>query len=622
MEEALEQHTSPDTARVDLLNALALENQFVSLVDALSYGRQALEESVKLGYVRGEGYAYRNLGSSYAIRRDFVTALQFLDRARRLFESVGLQRGIADCYISMGHIYRWQLDYREAVNYQWKAAHIYHSMEIPERYAICLHNLGEDYMQLNELSRADSLTRVAMGMLQEHNNLQVLTTCYKVLGQIELKRNNPEQAQQHFESAIKISGKLGYDAQKEATFESYLMLADIFRIRGDVPSEEGMLKAAQTLAADASMLIQQREAFRKLINFYFFYKQHGRANQAFEEFNELNEQLLTQQRKEMGNMMEQVLQTIAVANENEALKREGALQENRIRIQNYQIYIYLSTLVACGVIVAMMVRSNKQRNRYSLELSLRNQMIEEKSRHLQQVVEVKDKFFSIISHDLRAPIGTLSQFVGLLKANHSRLKPSEMEELLSKFDIQLNSTLALTDDIILWAKSEIDKAPEMELTKAADLVEGVLPVLSEQLRLKGLKLEKSVDQELMVVVNKAQMEFCIRNVLSNAAKFTKDGGLISVKVFRSNGRAAIEVRDTGVGMTPEKVAGLFASPLRQSQSQPGTAGESGKGLGLYLAGDFVKKNNGQIGVESTPGEGTILSILLPLADTSDWRPEA
>lgn len=600
-----------------MLNALALENQFVSILEAFSYGSQALELSANIGYVYGEAYAYRNLGSSYAIRQDFVTALQLLEKAETLFESIGSERGIADCYISIGHVYRWQLNYDAAIEYQQKAAGIYKKLGMPDRYGVAIHNLGENYLLVGRLDEAEKTTEEAIKIFQEIDNKQTETSCLKVFGLIAWERHDLATSEQYFKKALAISDELGADSQKEASFDCYLMLAKIYHERQQKAEEERMLKAALVLADENVLLSQQRQAYSQLINYYFFYRQFEQAHKTFEIFNELNEQIFDQQKVEMANMMEQVLQTIQVANENEILKKEKLIQEDRIEIQRYQIYFFAVSILLLSILAFFVIRNNRQRRRYNQELSERNSLIEEKSQRLEELVEVKDKFFSIISHDLRSPISTLSQFVVLLKASYKDFTDEEMEEVLEKFDGQLSSTLQLTDDIILWAKSEINQLPgtkdAFEINQA---IEAVMRVTAEQVRMKGIALQTEFKNKLLVMGNKDQLEFCIRNVLSNSIKFTPTGGHIGIDVVSEGDMVAVKVSDSGTGISKEKQDLLFQSPLKQNQSELGTSGEKGKGLGLYLVNDFIKKNGGRVEVTSEPGKGSVFTLYIPVAKAS------
>jgi len=612
-----EAYTALDSVKVDMLNRLALENQFVSILEAFSYGREALELSVEIGYVNGEAYAYRNLGSSYAIRQDFVTAVQLLEKAQALFETIGSQRGVADCYISMGHVYRWQLDYFKAIEYQKKAADIYAKLGMPERYGITLHNLGENYLLIGDLKTAQQVTQQATKIFKTVDNKQVLTSCYKVFGQIAFERKDFKGAEEYFSEALAISDELGKDSQKEATFDVYLMLAKIYHQQGQRSEEELMLNKALLLAGDNVLLSQERQAYTQLVNHYFFYKEYELADKTFDAFSLINEKIYEQQKIEMTNMMEQVLQTIKVANENELLRQERQLQEERITLQQYQIYFFVFSIALLGTVAILLVRSGRLRKKYTEELAATNELIEEKSKKLEELVRVKDKFFSIISHDLRSPISTLAQFVVMLKTSYKSFSDQEMEDVLGKFDSQLTSTLSLADDIILWAKAEINQAPGIndafEVNKA---IEAVVKVAAEQLRMKGIILQAEIGNHLMVSANRDQLEFCIRNILSNSIKFTPTGGHIGIGTFSEGNMVAVKIEDNGTGISLEKQSILFQSPLKQSEGELGTDGEKGKGLGLYLVNDFMKKNGGRVEVSSEEGKGSVFTLYIPVATAS------
>jgi tetratricopeptide (TPR) repeat protein len=191
----------------------------------------------------------------------------------------------------MGHVYRWQLDYFKAIEYQKKAADIYARLDMPERYGVTLHNLGENYLLIGDLKTAQQVTQQATKIFMEVENKQVLTSCYKVFGQIAFERKDFKGAEGYFKEALAISEELGKDSQKEATFDVYLMMAKIYHLRARKSDEERMLKQALLLAGDNVLLSQERQAYAQLINHYFFYKQYDLADETFDAFSLINEKI-------------------------------------------------------------------------------------------------------------------------------------------------------------------------------------------------------------------------------------------------------------------------------------------------------------------------------------------
>ncbi len=228
---------------------------------------------------------------------------------------------------------------------------------------------------------------------------------------------------------------------------------------------------------------------------------------------------------------------------------------------------------------------------------------------LQEQVATKNKFFSIISHDLRGSFGIILSLVDLLQENRDALEAEEIEEMLDDIGNTTKNTLDLLDNLLEWARSQtggIKYHPEkMKLHK---LVDEILKTNSDAAAKKNIELKQAVNSE-MAFADKNMVSLVIRNLVSNALKFTPKGGTISLNAGMLENSVKFSVTDTGIGIDPDKVEKLFH--IGNKISTPGTDNEQGNGLGLILCKEFVNKNGGKIGIDSTPGKGTTVWFTLP-----------
>lgn len=228
---------------------------------------------------------------------------------------------------------------------------------------------------------------------------------------------------------------------------------------------------------------------------------------------------------------------------------------------------------------------------------------------LQELLATKDKLFSIISHDLRGPIGSFMQLVELLTSN-IQIDPDKQTFLLNELKDMSQGTFYLLENLLNWSRSqrsEIVYAPRIFIIN--ELINENISLLSGTASQKSIKIQFESQVNYSVYADYDMINLVFRNLLSNAIKFTRQEGLICISVFERDGYILTEIADNGVGMSRDMADKLFAE--NQFHSTYGTNNEKGTGLGLALCKDFVQKNNGTIWAESTLGRGSKFTFTVP-----------
>ncbi len=224
--------------------------------------------------------------------------------------------------------------------------------------------------------------------------------------------------------------------------------------------------------------------------------------------------------------------------------------------------------------------------------------------NLIEINENKNKFFSIISHDLKGPVSNilkLSELAGETKDQEEIRKINEMIELSSR------KVHTLLSDLLNWASIQMNSIKiSPQSIKLNELVEENINVLGDMAINKNIKLLNETKPSTILWADYAMLSTVIRNLISNGIKFTNPNGYVKVTSELQNGNIEIYVSDTGVGMSPEVKSKLFKKDI--TYSKPGTANEKGSGMGLKISKDFVEKNGGTISVESEEGRGTSFKI--------------
>ena len=243
------------------------------------------------------------------------------------------------------------------------------------------------------------------------------------------------------------------------------------------------------------------------------------------------------------------------------------------------------------------------------ELEITVQKLQESEQNLLDLNHVKDKFFSIISHDLRSPLSTLNSFMNILIHYSGQLSEEDMNKLVKRTQKSLGGLTELLDNLLQWAKTQMNHThfdpKSIQIQQLVDDTVNLLKVTAEE---KQINLEVNIQPNLSVFADPNMLSFVLRNLLVNAFKFTHKQGKVIIQAQEEGGKTLITVQDTGIGIAQENLPKLFN--IQQHFSTKGTQNEKGIGLGLYLCKEFIEKHQGTISVQSQVGKGTTFTITL------------
>jgi PAS domain S-box-containing protein len=245
----------------------------------------------------------------------------------------------------------------------------------------------------------------------------------------------------------------------------------------------------------------------------------------------------------------------------------------------------------------------------SEELAAQAQYLTITNTELERLNKTKDKFFSIIAHDLRNPFNAIMGFSDLLCHDFAEMDDKQKLGLLELINLSSESAYNLLDNLLQWARTQTDKikfSPEyFELSAVVKQVMDLQGIIAEK---KQVSIESAIPDQTRVYADKNMIHTVIRNLIGNAIKFSNKGGKVFISSFENGAMTEVVIRDEGIGMSRENLSMLFRIDTYYSTS--GTSGESGTGLGLIICKEFVEKNSGRIRATSKEGEGTAVSFTL------------
>lgn len=252
-------------------------------------------------------------------------------------------------------------------------------------------------------------------------------------------------------------------------------------------------------------------------------------------------------------------------------------------------------------------RNQEENERLEKEVRLRTNEIQQQNQQLEEVNHVKDKLFSVVSHDIRGPLSSLHLTLSLAKSG--AISETEFRQIAAELDTRLSQTTEFIDNLLQWAKLQMrGESFEPDRVELVHLVGEAVRLLDPECREKKVSLINNISGSFEVYADINMIRSVLRNLLTNAAKFTRSEGSITIGAYRLNSKIIVSVADSGVGISRHSVDKIFTLA---TVSTDGTHREKGTGLGLLLCKEFVEKNDGKIWFETEEGRGTTFYFSLP-----------
>ena len=248
---------------------------------------------------------------------------------------------------------------------------------------------------------------------------------------------------------------------------------------------------------------------------------------------------------------------------------------------------------------------------HQIKLVAATRIIEHQNEELRATISNRDKMYSVIAHDLRSPMASIRMVLNLVvNAMSPDIIGPELFELLDKANRESEDVHDLLDNLLKWTKSQTGRLnvvrQDLDLN---DIIPGVVDIFEMIAQTKKIDLKyQGSSNPVVVYADNDMLKTVVRNFLSNAIKFSPENSSIEITLSEEGDFAKVSVRDHGVGIAPDRIDSIF----KKGETTYGTGGEEGSGLGLQLCADFARKIDGEVMVESTLGEGSTFSVLVPL----------
>jgi signal transduction histidine kinase len=362
-------------------------------------------------------------------------------------------------------------------------------------------------------------------------------------------------------------------------------------------------------------------------NYCVIYEQSGQFQKALEyhrKYKETDDCL--QSEKVLQNMLltEEKFQVEFKQNELELQKKDNEILKLKLGkstwLKNFMFGILIS-VIAFLILFIFHYRSKLKTNTFlsklNAELSETNQKLINSEVKLRELNATKDKFFSIISHDLRNPFASLVSFVRIMQRDYDTMKDSEIKELVSDMKTTVEKAQDLLENLLVWSKTQTGKVIfHPEDFNLFEAVQENVYLYQSTLNQKQIAVQLFIENPTPVYGDFNMMKTIIRNLLSNAIKFTSPKGNIIISYEKNHQYHILRIKDNGMGLKEESIPLLFVPGGQKSRY--GTANEKGSGIGLLICKEFIDRHNGFIHVESNVDKGSTFSIHFPIREINPY----
>ncbi|MCC8409289.1 tetratricopeptide repeat-containing sensor histidine kinase [Mucilaginibacter sp. UR6-1] len=528
------------------------------------------------------------LGVTEMRQGNFDAATSYFFKALRMHDAIKNTRGIMECNITLGEAYMGQTEYDIALTYLKNAETLSRKLPLMGLTLYIYNNLGLLYTETGEINKAITYYEKGIALSNQPQYAGLNVTLLNGLGMAYARAGDTKRA-----AAIQLTS-----LERARRIKNYLReiqtlngLADTYS-KQDPDRALAYLEQAVTLAYQKHASKVAIETLRLMTALYEQQGKYAEALQVNKRERALSDSIFNlASSTEIGNLKAsydlQQSQTSV-----ERLKYLNSEQRSQQKVIVFIVIAMVTILVIVMIFYARIRAYNRRLQQLNADLLASN--------------ESKDKLFSVLGHDLRAPLATVKNFLSLL--DDDDLTAIERNQVVSELQHNCDASLDVLNKLLRWGQLQLKgKQVNPVNFNPADIVAQNVRLFRNAAAEKHIIINIKVDQKVMINGDADHFDFIVRNLLSNAIKFTATGGYVMVGslVTQPTDNLSFYIKDNGVGMPPEQAEQIFR---RINTSQRGTHGEKGTGLGLMLSYEFIQANNGAIEVSSAPGKGTTFTF--------------
>lgn len=603
-----------DTARVNQYNRIVFSIRETHLDSALALSLRAQKLADSLRYLPGFAKSLENTGWIYYRKGNFNKSVEYSFRALKLAAQLHDPTQVANIHNNIGAVYYAQKQYAVALNEFRRGLELAQETGNARTLARSLNNISYMFFMLKQYDSAEYYSTKSMTVALDEDNWYVKAFTYRNQGDIYRATGRKQEALASFEMAMKLA-ETGHALSMQVATRPRIasLLIEFGEIARGIALLEENIRITQEKGFEEELL----QTYRVLAEARIAQKNYLEAARVQSDLIVLDDSISarkwTNQLASLETLYELDLREARI----EILTKETALNQAvifRQRVLLWGVSIGFIIIALAGVLFWNSTRklrlAKKEIEEHERELTQRNQEIEQQRQQLERLNATKDKLFSIIGHDFRSPLQSLRGLLALM--NQDSLTPQEFahysRDLKGRIDIVYDNL----DNLLHWSVAQINGIKtNLQILEVRQLYAAIADLYEETAAQKRVTIRNEIAEDVLVLADGDQIKLVLRNLVSNALKFSNTNGRVVLGVEIQGNEARLFVKDNGLGIDPANLSRLFVKDALWSQR--GTQQEKGLGIGLLLCKEFLEKNNSRLEVASEPGKGTTFSFKLMLA---------
>ncbi|MEI7724181.1 MAG: tetratricopeptide repeat protein [Bacteroidota bacterium] len=568
----------------------------------MKYNLMALNAAKKLPDKTRYIKSVSDLGMVFYNKGSYVEAIEYIIESKNYYESNHLLYDLVISYVRLGLVYSSINDFEKSIGNYRKGLQVNDSVKDVKLEMTILQNIGLLYIEIRKnLDSAELYLNRALEMARENHSQETMLSAMANLGNIALDKKEYKEAISIFNDVLKLPQIPNQNKEHAAILvnlgKAYLGLGDIGRAK-DYAEKGIKLAEAQkfvTFERTACKILGDIEArkknYKEALGYYIRYASLQDTLGSAEVKHRIAEIVFqnTLNQKEKENLL---------------LQKENDIKLQTIRYQRFFMFAAGGILLLGFILLVVIVRNNRRQRAM-------NEVLDQKNKELKELNLTRDKFFSIIAHDLKSPFNGLLGLLTDLDENYDDMDEVSKRRIIGSLKRSSHNTYNLLINLLDWSQSQSGQIKSVpQDTSLSDISKEVLVILSARAEAKHQNLINVIDTESRVYSDPHIIQAMLLNLVNNAIKFTPANGTITLRSISVNGFLQIEVSDTGIGIPPSQVQNLFR--IDAQFKRRGTENEPGTGLGLIMCNEFASLLGGEIGLKTGQDSGTTFYFTIPL----------
>jgi signal transduction histidine kinase len=590
---ALDNHPEKDSMQTAILEQLGLLYSRNNNKKAVEYFTRAIAVAPGIRvdtFISDQymeiAYLYYDDGNYDKALENYLASVQILEKTNNTIK-------LSKAYLGLGNVFTRLKNFEKARSYFIIAEPIIMKNKDVVREEFLYNSLGNYYYEMQLFDSAAYVMNKSLRLAQERKDIWSEMGMSMNMGLMYKKIKRMDSSLVYVKQAEAIAKR--EDIMGKVGDVIYNNLASVYSESGQYATAKAYFDSSIAYSKQFHSLRSEMENYRNLADMYGRMKDYEKQSMYLQMHYNLKDSVFTQDKNNQITQME--ADYVVNKKSAEVLEQQAEVTRQRNTRNLFILFTSFAVLAAAGILF------------FYLRMKKTNKTIRQQKDELQKLNDIKNRLFGIISHDLRNPLVTLRSYLSL--SDDPSLSADKQASMKNRTREVVTQTTDMLDNLLVWAGSQIkDNAVEIQHTDITEVIQDSIDTVSLQAQQKNIVIRLNEAAEAMALADKNLLSIVCRNLLTNAVKFTPEGGWIDVGVQKKDNHIAIAFTDTGVGMSEQLVQQLQEYKAVSGQ---GTNNEKGTGLGIFLVKELVQKMKGSLLVQSAEGKGSVFTVVLETA---------